>query len=86
MRLAARKFAVVLWIGSVITAIYVWMDISHSIAIMNTGASGSLGQVPMYGFAAIGFVQITIRSGGLALLGVIIWVLGDIRDQLAPPE
>ena len=81
MRVAARKFAIALWIGAVVIATYVYFDLSQVSYPIGVAAATTRWYA-----ITIGGAYIIVRSGGLAVLGAIIWILGDIRDRLAPPE
>lgn len=80
MRVAARKFAVGLWIGAVVVAAYVYVDLSHANLL------GTPPETARWIEITIGGTYIILRSGALFVLGAIIWLLGDIRDRLSPEE
>ena len=79
MRVAARKFAVLLWISAAVIATH--MCLSY------VTLSGSFTQAPEYQreYLLETIVYIIMQAGTFVLLGAIIWILGDIRDRLAPP-
>ncbi len=82
MRLAARKFAVLLWVGAVILAIQIWYSFTRSSVPINVPVSEFRLRLIVGDFAWTVFY-----SGGFFILGAIIWLLGDIRDRLDPgPE
>lgn len=78
MRVAARKFAIILWICAFIVA----ADIAVQIWCT------PYGEASMSSFeTAVAFTFLLVRHAGwLLLLGAIIWLLGDIRDRLVPVD
>jgi len=70
-----------LWSAAVILAIQICYSFTHTIAPINV----LVGEFHLH--LIVGDIAWAIfYSGGFFILGAIIWLLGDIRDQLDPPS
>jgi hypothetical protein len=81
MRLAARKFAGIVWIGALVTTAYYWLRFSDMTIPLNLPAE------QFWRDETISTVIVTVWYAGMfAALGAAIWLLGNIRDRLAPAQ
>jgi hypothetical protein len=77
MKLAARKFATILWASAVIVAVSLWAD-------------AALTPFPGYGppeqyaqmLVLVTFAYTIAGAGLLVAFGAVIYVLGEIRDRV----
>jgi hypothetical protein len=82
MRFAARKFAAFLWVGAAIVAASIWLNVSLVLAPPNALSAGE----NLQGLLTAAVWPTITNVGFLIGLGAIVWLLGDIRDRLDPPQ
>ena len=73
MKLSAHKFAIAVWIGAAFIVVSEWLFYFPSIDLTTTPSIEQF--ISMVGRSAL-------YGGGLAALGAIVQLLGEIRDQL----
>ena len=80
MKVRARTSAILLWCGAIFLGVQIWIGFAYTSYPINMPAAEFRTQI------FIGDIGWTIfYTGGFFIVGAIIWILGDIRDRLAPP-
>ena len=82
MRFPARKFAVFLWVGAAIVLASIWLDMSLLFSSPPGLTANESLQILLKGAVVPTIIDMSILIGA----GAIIWLLGDIRDRLDPPQ
>lgn len=90
MRLPARKFAIALWLGAAIVLLNQWVQFPRVLQAAHNAHANNMAEA----HAILSWDRLflstvlfsVIYAGGLFCLGAAIWILGEIRDRLAPQE